>query len=772
MTSVLHRPERRLPAEVTSFVGRRRELAEVRRSLSGARLVTLTGIGGVGKTRLALRAASGLRAAFPDGVWLAELGELHDPAALADKIASVFGLASDARQPLAALTGFLADKRLLLVLDNCEHVLNACAALADRLLSAVGGLRVLATSRQPLEIPGERTLPIGALAVPEAGGVPRPETLGQYDGVALFVDRARANQPGFALTERNCALVTEVCRRLDGIPLAIELTAARLRSFSLTQILDRLDDRYSLLTTGNRAAPKRQQTLQALVDWSHRLCTPEERTLWARLSVFTGGFELAAAEVVGDAGPDGSAVADTLSGLVEKSVVGRVETDGQTRFCMLETIRRYGMDQLAAAGELELVHRRHRDWFKQLVAEAEAEWVGPKQLAWHHRINAEGANLRVALDYSLTEEGGQQAALEFATSLCVHRRACSSLDEGRRWLDRALAQAPDPTPARAKALWVNAWLALLQGDCPAARSLLAQSRELAERLGDASALAHVVQFSALADLFDGDFAAAADGFAQAVRCHQDAGDDDGARLSTLQRVMALCFAGTPTAAAALKRTRTLLRPAPSPVTEAYLCWYDAVERFIRGDRGNPAGPAVQAVRIGAEAGERWLVSLSVETLAWIAAAAGDHVRAARLLGAAAAARQSIGTRLAGLAYLRTHHDACERAARSAIGAEAFEAAYQAGTRMSETQAISYAAPSKPARQAPGRAKAAPALTSRELEIADLVARGLSNQEIADVLVIARRTAETHVGHILAKLGFTTRAQIAAWACEHRPIASR
>ncbi|TDQ00780.1 ATP-binding protein [Labedaea rhizosphaerae] len=772
-TSVLRRPDRRLPSEVTSFVGRRRELAEVRRSLNGARLVTLTGIGGVGKTRLALHAAAGLRAAFPDGVWLAELGDLPDPDALADKIAAVFGLPADAGHPLAALTAFLADKRLLLVLDNCEHVLNACAALADRLLSTVAGLRVLATSRQPLELPGERTLPVGALAVPGPGGASRPGTLEQYDGIALFVDRARAIQPGFTLNERNYDLVVEVCRRLDGIPLAIELTAARLRSFSLAQLLDRLEDRYSLLTTGNRGAPKRQQTLQALMDWSYQLCTPEERTLWARLSVFTGGFELAAAEAVSGTGFDGTTIVDALAGLVDKSVVARTETDGRTRFWMLETIRRYGMDRLTEAGERDEVRRRHRDWFKDLVATAEAEWVGPNQVAWHRRFAAEGPNLRLALDYCLNEDGGQQDALEFATSLCVHGRGCTSLAEGRRWLDRVLAQVPEPTSARANALWVNGWLALLQGDCPAARVLLDEARALAQRLGDAPAMAYVVQFSALADLFDGEFAAAVDGFADAMRRHEEVGNPNGLRASALQRVMARCFAGDAVAAAAIKRTRMVLRPTPSPVTGAYLSWCDAIERFIRRDRGDASGPAMQALRIGADAGEQWLVALSMETLAWLAADAGEHLRAARLLGAAEAARQAIGTKLSGLAYLRKHHEVSERVARSVLGDAAFEAGYREGARMSESQAISFAAPGKPARQAPGRAaRGDSALTTRELEIADLVARGLSNQEIADALVIARRTAETHVGHILAKLGFSARAQIAAWTSEHRPSAGR
>ncbi|MFD0203641.1 MULTISPECIES: ATP-binding protein [Saccharothrix] len=759
MGSVPRRTGGRLPAEMTSFVGRRHELAEVRRALGDGRLVTLTGMGGVGKTRLALRAAAGLGQAFPDGVRLVELGEVRDPEAVVGEVASVFGLDTDARQPWAALTSVLADRRVLLVLDNCEHLLDACAVAADRLSSASGGLRILATSRQPLGIPGERVLTVAPLAIPASAGPLTPDMLGQYDGVTLFLDRANATVPGFTATEDNCGLVVALCRRLDGIPLAIELAAARLRAFSLGQVLDRLTDRYALLTTGNRSAPRRQRTLQALIEWSYHLCTPRERAVWARLSVFAGGFDLAAAEAVAAEGD----VADLVAGLVEKSVVGRAEVDGRTRFRMLETIRRYGHDRLVETGERAAVVRRHRDWFTRLAAEAEAGWAGPEHFTWYRRVHAERPNLRLALDSWLDEEGERQAALDLVASLCAHRRVCSSLGEGRRWLDRALARAPEPTPARAKALWVSAWLALLQGDCPAARVLLHECREIARHVDDASALAHVSQFSALADLFEGDFAGAIAGFRDAIRRHQEVGDVNGVRFSTLQQIMALSFAGDPAAAEEIRRVKALLRTAPSLVVYGYLSWCEAVERFVRRDRDRAAEAAFPALRIAADTGERWLVALCLETLAWIAADAGGHERAARVLGAAESLRQAIGSDLSGLAYLRAHHDACERAARSALGDERFEAAYRVGVTMKEDQVVSYAVP-EPREGGATRRDASP-LTPREREVADLVARGLGNQQIAESLVVARRTAETHVANIMTKLGFTTRAQIAAWVAE-------
>ncbi|MDT8913145.1 LuxR C-terminal-related transcriptional regulator [Amycolatopsis sp. PS_44_ISF1] len=743
-----------LPAELTSFVGRRRELAAVRRSLGGARLLTLTGLGGVGKTRLALRAAAGMRRAFPDGVWLVELGEVRDTGGVAAEVASALGLADD-----RDLVGFLSGRRLMLVLDTCEHLLGSCAELAGELLSASAGLRLLVTSRQPLGRLGERVLRVDPLAVPDPGPL-EPRMLGHYDAVTLFLHRARAVDREFTVTDANCAEVVRLCRALDGIPLALELAAARLRTLTLTQVGEALADACGLLTTGNRAGPRRQRSLRASIGWSHRLCTPAERAVWSRLSVFAGGFDLAAAESVAGAGPG-----EVLSGLVEKSIVERAEVDGRTRYRMVEVIRQYGRDRLAGSGEQGATAVRHRDWFMRLVRQAEADWLGPDQLTWYRRIRAEGPNLRQALDFCLSTADGGPEALELATALCGHRRALGSLAEGRRWLERAIDQAAGPAPVRAKALWTTAWLALMQGDGAAARALLAECREIAERTQDASVRAHETQFSALADLFDGEFALAVTRFGEAIKRHREAGDQAGVRLSRFQLVMSRCFAGDPSAAASVKRARKFLRPDTEPAAHGYLSWYDAVERSVRRDRGDAAAPAKRALQIGAEIKDHWLVALALETLAWAVADAGEHLRAAHLFGAAEAARTALGCRLSGLAHLLAHHDRCAGAARSALGEEKFAAAYRSGTRMREQEAVAYAA----APRKPGAARGKPSirspLTVREREIADLVARGLSNQEIAGSLVIARRTAETHVGHILAKLGFTSRAQIAAWVAE-------
>ncbi|HVD88245.1 MAG TPA: AAA family ATPase, partial [Jatrophihabitantaceae bacterium] len=393
-----------LPAELTSFVGRRHELALARGLLGQARCLTLTGPGGVGKTRLALRLAATLRPGYSDGVHLVDLTDLTDldvPELLADTVAAALGLVDDPNtQPWGRLETFLAGRQVLLVLDNCEHVRQACAAFVERLSSVPGRVRVLATSRQPLGVAAERTLVVAPLALPEQQGVVRPETLDQYEAIALFLDRARAIVPGLRVTEDNCDQVVRLCRQLDGLPLAIELACSRLRAYSVQQLVELTGDPFAVLTTGNRSGPARQQTLRALFDWSHDLCTERARVLWSRLSVFAGGFEPAAVEAV--CAGDGLVAADiaaTLTELVDKSIVIGTERDSHVRYRMLETVQRYGHDRLVEAGRWIELGRRHRDWVQRLVADADERWVGPDQVGWYRRMRVERANLQAALTF-------------------------------------------------------------------------------------------------------------------------------------------------------------------------------------------------------------------------------------------------------------------------------------------------------------------------------------------------------------------------------------
>ncbi|MPY46091.1 AAA family ATPase, partial [Streptomyces phyllanthi] len=385
-----------LPAALTTFVGRRRDIAEIRRRLGAARLLTLTGVGGVGKTRLALEAAAAARKGFADGVWLVDLAPVRDPSAVAGATATALGVPDlGARPVLDQLTGHLARRRALIVLDNCEHLVDACAELAETLLSGAPELRVLATSRRTLGIAGEHVFTVPPLSVPD-------------EAVELLLDRASAIRPEFRVTGTNRDAVTRLCARLDGLPLAIELAASRLRTLTVEQLADRVEDRFALLTGGSRTARPRQRTLRALIDWSYELCGPAERLLWNRLSVFAGGFDLDAAEGVcsGDGVPRHE-VLDLLDRLVAQSVVLTTEHEGTARYRMLETIRQYGRERLAEYGadEERRLLRRHRDHFLSLAEHLAADWYGPGQEEALARLRTEHGNLRVALEYEYGSQG-------------------------------------------------------------------------------------------------------------------------------------------------------------------------------------------------------------------------------------------------------------------------------------------------------------------------------------------------------------------------------
>lgn len=379
----VRRKDGNLPLELTSFVGRRHELARAKRLLSTSRLVTMTGVGGVGKTRLALRAADATRRAFGDGVWLIELGEFANPALLVDRVAAEFGLQErSVRPPLELLTEYLVHRQMLMVLDNYEHLIEAVAEMTQTLLRTCPALRIIATSREPLGIGGEVVMRVPPLAIPDQSGPATRRGMSNSDAITLFAERAHAAVPEFELTDENAAAIAQICERLDGLPLPIELAAARLRAMSPTQILNRLTDRYALLTGGNRGVPTRQQTMRLSVDWSYELCTPHEQQIWARLSVFVGGFELDAAEGVCGSSLGQAELLDTIASLVDKSILIREEPGSVVRFRMLEILREYGREKLRESGERVAQRRRHRDWYKQLVMQAEADWISDRQLEW------------------------------------------------------------------------------------------------------------------------------------------------------------------------------------------------------------------------------------------------------------------------------------------------------------------------------------------------------------------------------------------------------
>lgn len=438
-----------LPLELNAFVGRDTELAELATALEAGRLVTVTGVGGVGKSRLAVRAAA--RSRVRDGAWLVDLTALRDAELLEHAVADALGLTDHTkRPPRQVLLGHLAERELLLVVDGFELLVDACASLVRDLLVHSPGLRVLAVGRRPLEIEGERLFPLAPMPGPDAA--------------ALFTDRAVAGLPGFALDDGNRADVMELCRRLDGIPLAVELAAGRLRALSPAQLLARLDDRFRLLTGVRRDAPPRHQTLRTAIGWSHELCAPRERLLWSRLSVFAGQFDLEAAEYIcaGDGLPADD-VLDVLDELLAQSIVTREVGPSGVRYRMLDTVRAYGADWLAAAGESGRLRRRHRDWFMGLATWCELDWFSPRQPEVAALVDLELPNLRAALEFCLTEDDQTHLGQYLAGTLWFYWAGCGRLAEGRHWLDRALELDGGHDDSRLKALWVLGYVAVQIG---------------------------------------------------------------------------------------------------------------------------------------------------------------------------------------------------------------------------------------------------------------------------------------------------------------------
>jgi predicted ATPase/DNA-binding CsgD family transcriptional regulator len=699
-------PAFRLPAEVTSFVGRRREATDVRRLLSDSRLVTLTGMGGVGKTRLAMRVATMVRRGFPDGVWMVDLG---------------------GRDAIGAEPALGRGRRMLVILDDCEHILDECAPMVRRLLTAVPGMSVLATSRQPLGLDSERifTVPV----------------LGRGDAVRLFTDRAEAMVPGFEEGDRR--VIERICGALDDVPLAIELAALRLRALSPVQVLERLDDRFRLLSGGSRTVLPRHRSLSAMVEWSWRHCAPAERLVWARMSVFTGVVDPAAAEAVcaGD-GLGRDKIAPALERLADKSVLVR---DGD-RYRLPRTIAAFGRRHLHAAAPLA----RHRDYFRNLAAEARAQMFGPDQVAWLTRLRLEHDNLIAALDRSTG-----RACLSMATDLIYHWIANYRPGDGRRQLERGLAAHTEATETRANALCTAGRLAIIQADPAAATAMLDESAALGRRLGLEPVLAYTALYRGLVAMHEGDSGAALALLTEAAARHEGTGDQAGLALSLTRLSLAHSLRGEAKQAIAVgERAIAVCEARGERWHKAYATAALGIELWRQGDTARATGLLRDCLRFNRSLGDRLGIGVNLEVLAWIAATERDHVRAARLLGALSGTWDAIG----GTSYgdLAGHRDDCRARTRDALGEAAFRGAVSRGAGLSAEEAIAYALDESP--------PTGP-LTPRESEIARLVAKGMSNKEIAAELVIAQRTAEGHVEHVLSKLGFTSRTEIASWVNE-------
>ena len=520
-----------LPAPLTSFIGRETEIEQVKSLLAKTRLLTLTGAGGCGKTRLALQVAADLLEAYPDGVWLVELASLSDPMLVPQALASAVGAREEpGRLLIQTLTGYLKARKLLLLLDNCEHLVSTCAQLAASLLKACPDLRLLASSREGLGVVGEQTYRVPALSLPDREDPPSIETLFDFEAPRLFIERALLSQPDFALTSANVPAVVSVGHRLDGIPLAIELAAARMRSLTVEEIDAHLDDRFRLLAGASKTALPRHQTLRALIDWSYDLLNEQERRLLCRLSVFMGGWSLEAAEAVG-IGEDIETweVIDLLTGLVDKSLVVTESQGAHTRYRFLETIRQYAHDRLLESGEKETVQNRHAGYFLQLAEAAAPNLDGPEQVVWLDRLEAEHDNLRAALEWYKAEEDGTEVGLRLAGSLSLFWTVRGHLSEGRTYLEEALRrkEAAVPTWVRARALHGAGSLAWSQCDYQAARTLFEQSLSINRELGNRAWEAR--NLNSLGNVADnqGDYQAATALFQESLAIYRELGDKRG-----------------------------------------------------------------------------------------------------------------------------------------------------------------------------------------------------------------------------------------------------
>ncbi|MFC9557700.1 protein kinase [Rhodococcus sp. NPDC056960] len=752
-----------LPLELTSFVDRRTELAEATNLLSTSRLVTLTGIGGVGKTRLALRAATKAQRNFSDGVTLVELGELRDDSLLPGMVAAALGVRDQsARSAHEVLVEFLAPRELLLVLDNCEQVVAAAAKLAEILLRACPQLRILATSREALGIGGEAALLIPPLPVPDPDNLPKG--LPRNDAVTLFVERGAAAVPGFELTEDNKVTIARICQRLDGLPLPIELAAARLRAMTPDQILRRLTDRYLLLTRGSRDAPSRQQTLRMCIDWSYDLCTPAEQRMWAQLAVFAGSFELEAAEQVcgGDEAED---LLDTVSFLVDKSILTREESGTAVRFRMLETLRAYGREKAQESGEYTELRRRHRDWCERLALEADAEWISSRQLSLIAQLWREQPNLREALEFCISDS--PDIGLRIAAALYPFWLSRGLFGEGRRWVGRLLdRQPPEPTSDRAKALYAGVVLAGVQGDIPVSDRLADEAQALAARTTDPMVRAHVDHTVGYAALFGGRLPDARARLEQAAEAF--AGRND------LYEVAAIVGLGmthdllndTARAIECHERVLAITEAQGESVYRSYSLWALAVAVWRLGERERAARLLGQALQVDRRVNDRLNASVCLQALAWIAAEEDNAERAVVLMGAADALTRSVGSSAVLVPGLSVYQDECEQRTREAMTAQSYAAAHERGRGFGFDAAVAYAL-GEQVSSASASAGPSSKPTKREREVAALIAEGLTNKEIAARLVISPRTAQGHVEHLLTKLGYNSRAQIAAWVVQSR-----
>lgn len=681
---------RNLPLELTSLIGRDREVSDAQHLLSTARLVTFTGIGGVGKTRLAVRLAAAVARDFADGVWFVELGELIDEALLSGVVVAALGVRESGQSPEDTLLEFLGARRGLLILDNCEQVIDGAAKLCETLLKGCARLQILVTSREALGIGGEAVLRVPPLTIPESRSAPVPQASERYAAVALFAERARAAVPTFELTEDNWAVIAHICRRLDGVPLAIELAAARLRAMSPEQLLSRLADSFGLLTRGARGSSTRQQALRRCIDWSYQLCTSQEQLMWSRLSVFAGGVDLEAAEQVCAAETASGDVLDILTALVDKSIL-ICEPHGSTvRFRMLEILRDYGREQAQHSAEYPDLRRRHRDWFLRLASQAQQEWVSARQLEWIARLEREQPNLRDAMEFSVSDD--PVAGLRIASALYQYWSSRGLYGEGRRWFDRLLdGDRGNPRAEHVMALYADSALADMQGDLEGAGALVREGQALATSADPA--------VDAMAAYAAGFLAYSGGQIPRARALLTDAVAEFGRqqRIAPLVEaliILGLCHAlsgATEQASDCYTQVLEITESRGESVGRSYAQWSMAVLLWTSGESDRATELLDEALtRLARLVEDPVGTAMCLEALAWIACDTGDPERAAVLMGAAAARGAVASSWPISLPNLTASHVDCVRSAESALGPAGFAAATLVGEGLSSAAAVAYA----------------------------------------------------------------------------------
>jgi predicted ATPase/DNA-binding SARP family transcriptional activator/DNA-binding CsgD family transcriptional regulator len=814
-----------LPAPMTSFVGREQEMLEVKRLIPMTRDLTLAGAGGSGKMRLAFEVARDLIGAYPDGVWMVELAPLSEPGLVAQEVAGVLGVTERPGEPPAdTLVDFLGDKDMLLVLDNCEHLIEAAARLAEYLLHSCPRLRILATSREPLGIAGEVVWQVVPLSLPDMDRPASVEGLMRYEALRLFVDRARLRLPDFELTQQNAGAVARVCRKLGGIPLAIELATARMGVLAVEQVAQRLEVSLDVLKGASRTTAARQRTLRATLDWSHDLLSEAERALFRRLSVFAGGWTLEAAEAVcSGGGVEEKDVLDLLGALVDKSlVVAGATSSGALRYGMLEPIHQYAQEVLEQGEQVEEVQGQHGAFFLALAEEAEPKLAGPRQGVWVERLEAEHDNLREALSWFLDHEQGGETALRLGAALWRFWHTRGHLSEGTKWLERVLTEGnPAASPARVQALEGMGWLLQSQGDYERARvpyeEMLTLAQELSDNANIATALnslgtvaahqgdnerarallqenlgvieeleeegdpattlkkfyvSNLLGYLAIND--EGDYAWGTVLWEESLALAREAGDDFsvGITLGNLGHV-ALLQRDFERAKARSEEALASANELGSAGVELVptACLNLGLATLGLGEHERAMGSFEEALVTSQNMGRTPTVIETLEGMASLAGAVGKAAHAARLWGAAEAAREATGIIAFSPGELALHEPHLALAS-SQLGDEAWQDALAEGWAMSLEEAAECAL-SKEADQPEAtiaqehltRAEPMGYLTPRELEIVLLVARGLTNRQVSTELSISERTAGNHVAKILKKLGLNSRAQIASWVSE-------